>query len=354
MLIPVGFLLLLAASGAVFYVATHTESDLKKEAIATNIDEKLLEDEAVPAPETVDVAFESDPAGASFLVNGLPANTAGSKLVLRKGVPNQVTALMEGFAPASLTVDGAPASNPFVIKLDSPVPTGKKARKASLAVMSEPRDATVWLDGKEVGRTPMTLTDLSADVEHYVYMQKDGFFGYAGFVGLVPNSDNEVQVELGRRESARRNYVEVVYGAIPRMSTVTLNGEPSGMTPMRKNHERRTMVEVEFDEADHAPQSYVLEMEEVGTFEVRPFLKEALREKGSVGLTLEPAGGTLYVGPNAYGTEPVKKLELKEGKHPVVVEHLGERLKGVIEVLPKEHVDYTLVISDGKVVARRN
>ncbi len=306
-LIPIAFLLLLAIAAGIFYVQVNQESDLEKAAIATNIDPALLEDDAVPPPPTVTVAFNSDPAGAAFIVNGLPALSDAGGLVLREGRPNQVVALLDGFAPAFLTVDGKAASNPHTIKLDQPVPAGSAARTASLAVVSEPRDATVWLDGREVGRTPMTLNDLSADVEHYVYLTKDDFFGYAGFIGLVPGAENEVQVEFARKDSARRNYVEVIYAAIPRMTGVTLDGESVGATPMRKNHERGLLVEVDLDEADRAPQSYILEMAEVGTIEVRPFLKEMKREKGSVSITLEPAGGTLYVGANGFGTEPVSK-----------------------------------------------
>jgi len=353
-LIPVGFVLIIAAAALVFYIKLNQESDIEKQAVATNIDPKLLDDDSVPPPPTVTVAFASDPPGASFIVNGLPALNEGSGLTLREGRPNQVVALLDGFVPASLTVEGKAATNPYTMKLDQPVPTGSGARTASLAVVSEPRDATVWLDGREVGRTPMTLNDLSADVEHYVYLTKDDFFGYAGFIGLVPGAENEVQVEFARKDSARRNYVEVIYAAIPRMTAVNLDGEPSGATPMRKNHERGSLVEVELDEADHAPQSYVLEMAEVGTLEVRPFLKEMKREKGFVSITVEPAGGTLYVGANGFGTEPVNKLELKEGKYPVVVEHLGERLRGSIEVLPKTHVSYVLAIENGAITARRS
>jgi serine/threonine protein kinase len=353
-LIPVGFVLLFAIAALVFYIQVNQESDLEKQAVATNIDPKLLDDDSVPPPPTVAVAFVSDPPGASFIVNGLPALNDGGGLTLREGRPNQVVALLDGFVSASLTVEGKAATNPYTIKLDQPVPTGNGARTASLAVVSEPRDATVWLDGREVGRTPMTLNDLSADVEHYVYLTKDDFFGYAGFIGLVPGAENEVQVEFARKDSARRNYVEVVYAAIPRMTAVNIDGEPSGATPMRKNHERGSLVEVDLDEADHAPQSYVLEMAEVGTLEIRPFLKEMKREKGFVSLSIEPAGGTLYVGANGFGTEPVIKLELKEGKYPVVVEHLGERLRGTIAVLPKEHVVYVLAVENGAITARRS
>lgn len=352
-LVPPAFILLIVVCAVAFYVQTHRESDLEKAAMATNIDEKLLEDVTIPPPPTVEVAFQSDPEKASFLVNGLPAQTNGGKLVLRKGKRNQVTAMLEGYEFAAMEVAGQ-AGGPFTIKLENQRATGATSKYASLAIVSEPMDASVWLDGKEVGRTPLTLNDLSADSEHYVYMTKDDHFPYAGFIGLVPGSENEVHVELARRDSARRHYVEAIYSAIPRMTIVTIDGERIGATPMRKNFERGQLVEVELDEPDHAPQNYIIDMSEVGTFELRPYLREMKREKGTIGVRFEPAGAALYVGASGYGTGPIKRLELKEGSYPVVAEVNGARLRGTLKVEPNKHVDYVLRAQNGALVITAN
>ena len=328
------------AGFGIFYVSLNSESQLTKDAEATRIDPELLEEEPIPVPEMVSVALESNPPGATWVVNGLLAEARGTEVQVRQGVENHVTAMLAGYEPAHLRVQGTASSSPRVVEL---VPANT-TQKASLAIVSEPPEAVVYINGEERGRTPATIQDLDAGVEYHVELTREGRFGYAGFVELVADSENLIKADLPATDSAAKRFVEVVFGAIPRGLNVAVNGEPTGQTPFRKNFPRGEVISITFDGPDHARSERIAQLDHMGTIEFRHWLDEQAREEGTISVEVSPSGGTLYVGPNAHG-EGVSKLKLKEGSYPVVVEHLGQRLRATLDVLPKTHTDYVLTVS---------
>lgn len=335
-----GVAVLIILGLAVLYIARTSESQITKDAEATRIDPALLEDEPIPVPKLVSVKLQSNPPGAVWVVNGLLANTRGDEVEVYEGVENDVTAILAGHKSTHVRIKGNPSGSPHIVDLQ-PNPSTKIA---SLAVISEPPEAVIYLNGEEAGRTPATLQGLATGVEHHVELRREGRFGYAGLIELVPDSENLVSVELPAVDSAYRTFVEVIFGAIPRNSMVRVNGELIAQTPFRKNFPRGSVLEVSFDEPDHAESTRVAALDHVAVMEFRQFLEPMTREKGTIEVSVEPSGGTLYIGANAYGTG-IKKLELKEGKYPVVVEHLGQRLKATLEVVPKTHTPYVLNIN---------
>jgi len=333
----------------VFVINAADENELKKEVEARQIDPALLEDDAQPEIPTVTVAAESTPAGAHFVVNNVPAEKEGGALVLREGVTNEVTAVMDGYEPQRTFVEGTASASPIRFEM---VPH-ETQKTASLAIVTEPREARIWLNGKEMGMTPNTLNDLPVGVEHHVYLEKSGRFGYSGLIQLVPGSENLIKTELPKLESPRKNYVEVRYQAIPRGTVVYGQNGIMGSTPFLKNTTRPGFVEVEFQDPDHRSQKHKIALERVGTIELRPFLEPMKRESGTVDVEVAADGATLYIGNNEYGTEPVSKLKLKEGKHRVIVEYLGQRLQGIIEVYPNAHTAYMINIDGETLTAQK-
>jgi len=344
-----GIAVLILLGFLVFYISITTDSQITRDAEATRIDPALLEEEPIPEPTMVTVALESNPPGATWVVNGLLADARGSEVKVRDGVENHVTALLDGYRATHLKVPGTPSSSPRIVEM-RPMPSSSKL--ASLAIVSEPSEAVIYLNGVEAGRTPATLQGLSTDTEHHVELRREGRFGYAGLIQLVPESENLVKAELPPVESVYRNFVEVIYGVIPRMSSVEVNGELTAQTPFRKNYPRGQVLQISFDEPDHAQSTRVAALDHVAVMEFRHFLQPMAREVGTISVEVQPEGGTLYIGANAHGTS-ASKVKLKEGKYPVVIEHLGQRLRAVVEVEPKTHVDYVLSISGDQVSVSR-
>lgn len=333
----------------VFVINATSENELKKEVEAKQIDPSLLEDDAQPEIPTITVAAESTPPGAHFVVNSVPAQREGGALVLRQGMTNEVTAVMSGHRPVRKMVEGTESASPIRFELE-PL---DETKTASLAIVTEPREARIWLNGKDMGVTPHTLNDLPTGVEHHVYLEKTGRFGYSGFIQLVPGSENAIKTELPREDSARKNYVEVRYHAVPRGAVVYGKDGIMGSTPFMKNTTRPGFVEIEFEDPDHRSMKRKIALERMGTIELRPFLEPMKRESGTVDVEVSEKDAILYIGNSEYGVEPVKKLKLKEGKHKVVVEHLGQRLRGIIEVYPNEHATWVINVEGDRLNPQR-
>ncbi len=113
--------------------------------------------------------IDTEPSGATGAVDGVPFGPTPSKVVVRAGVPLRVVVEKEGFAPHSDD--------------DLEVPPGQTVRMrpvlirapALLHVASEPTGATVTLDGRQVGVTPLELRDLDPAAEVVLTLSHDGY-----------------------------------------------------------------------------------------------------------------------------------------------------------------------------------
>ena len=351
----IGLLLAVAAIGVVVLVSLDTSnSQIVKDAEKMQIDPDMLVLTVADPMARVNAAVEIVPEGASVVVNGLLVDVQGGQIPLVQGVKNEVVTYADGHIPQRVYLDGEGSTSPVSIKLE-PAPPADPAKVADLQVVTEPRDALIYVDGKQVGTSPMLIPALDASYDHHVHIQKDGHFGYAGLVGLVPKSENLIDVTLHPADSARKSYVEVVFSAIPRGATVRVDGEQVGATKSFKNYDRNQNIVVEFDEADSAPARYHVLLEDVGVMELRPFLKTMKREKGTVSVAVEPLGPQLYVGPNAYGTGPAEDLSFPAGNVTIVLDSPASgRSEATVEVLPNTHVDYVLHLdANGKVTVEK-
>lgn len=334
---------------ALIFVATMTkDSELIEEAERTNIDPDALAAENVEPLPTVDVAFSASEEDVKWVVNGHLQELNGGNLSLLDGKRNEIIAYKEGFVPSVKKVDGDPgmAPDPLEMRAFASEETG------DITIVTEPRDAKVFIDGVMRGTTPTTVKGLPAEFEHHVEIIKEDRFGYAGFIRLEPGKEAVIDTTLHRLDSPRRNYIEVNLDAKPRGLSVSLDGKLSGATPYVKNFPRKSYIEVTFDGPDHAPMTRQIHLAKVSTFEMRAKLRDDKRERGKVTVTVDPPGPTLYVGPNGYGEGPAKDVEFPEGKVKIVLDADFDRAEAVLEVKPNVTTEYTVELKDSKVIIK--
>src|SRR5215213_10931630 len=70
--------------------------------------------------------------------------------------------------------------------------------EASLRVKTDTPDVEVWLDGESVGRTPLTLKNLTAG-KHRIALLKDGYEDGMQDVEVAPGKSNSVFVVMKPR-----------------------------------------------------------------------------------------------------------------------------------------------------------
>lgn len=164
----------------------------------------------IKSPAQGGVSVSTEPPGASIEVDGLAKGTTGARPLvvadLIAGEKYKVVARKSGYEPAVELVAGREKPVPFVMVL-RPLP-------ATLVVTTQPAGATVLVDGREVGTSPITLSDLKSGSEHVLHVEKNGW--------------NDLERKVAVPEPGTRAEVQVALVRTPELSTVHIESEPPG------------------------------------------------------------------------------------------------------------------------------
>jgi hypothetical protein len=82
-------------------------------------------------------------------------------------------------------------------RIDTPAATRPGTTSATMSIDSRPDGASVRLDGKVIGTTPMTLSDVGPG-EHTVSIELAGFRRWTTSVKVVAGEPNRVAASLER------------------------------------------------------------------------------------------------------------------------------------------------------------
>lgn len=144
-----------------------------------------------PHPKTA-IAVTTVPPGATVEVDGVARGTTGAAPVviaeLDVGQKYEVRARREGYEPAEELVVPRADTTRVALAL-KPLP-------ATLVVASAPAGASVTLDGKERGTTPLVMGDLAPGSEHPVKLSKPGYVDAVRKV-QAPGPGTRAEVEVG-------------------------------------------------------------------------------------------------------------------------------------------------------------
>ena len=151
----------------------------------------------------------SRPAGASVSVDGQDyGRTPVTVRALALGA-HRVTIAHDGYATEDrrVAITTSRRSQSMMVSLarpraaasrPAPTPAAPSGRlTGTLAVDSRPAGAKVYLDGKLVGRTPMSLSSVSA-ASHTIRLEHDGFRRWSSSVRVLAGEPNRVTASLER------------------------------------------------------------------------------------------------------------------------------------------------------------
>lgn len=213
--------------------------------------------------------INADPIGSTVLVDGdsvgvtplwVESVAPGARWVQirnRDGLLVDTTLMAEagqmaeldltGDIPAVEPVDGTvevaqaedPPSRPQRPAAEAPSPTVRQIQAGDLRVTSSPSGATVVLDGREIGTTPLAVEGLAVG-RHNLRLSKDGFAPASQRVTVRPSAQSEAAVELRPAEPvAPRPTPE----AVPQVGTVEVLVRPWGTVFIDEQvHQRETDV----------------------------------------------------------------------------------------------------------------
>jgi len=158
-----------------------------------------------PAPVVGSLLVRSTPLGARVVVDGREYGrtpvTVGN---LSRGV-HKVRVIRDGYVPddRQVTVTSAQRAQSMTVRLapERVAPAAAAVNRpaapstAPLTVESRPPGATVFLDGQQVGTTPLVLPDVAAG-EHALHLDHDGYRRWASTIRIVTTDKNRVTASL--------------------------------------------------------------------------------------------------------------------------------------------------------------
>ncbi|MHC4251685.1 MAG: PEGA domain-containing protein [Planctomycetota bacterium] len=166
----------------------------KMTAIAGLLIPTFLAGRATHAADTGMLYVKSDPPGATVVIGGVER---GKTPVLVRDLPEGKTRIEFRVGDAVFVVlqETVVARNVTTVQADVRAPT------ATLTVVSDPLEATVFLDRAELGRTPFTKTGIPPG-SHRLLLLKEGCPRMRRKVALKPGEERVLEVKLRTEESA--------------------------------------------------------------------------------------------------------------------------------------------------------
>jgi tRNA A-37 threonylcarbamoyl transferase component Bud32 len=174
-----------------------------------------------PAETRARLAVETDPAGATVLLDGKPVEgVTPVEVVVQPDRSISVEIHLEGYktltevtsVPKGGNVRLRPTLTPF---------------SSSLVVRTRPEGATVYLDGKELGKTPHTSVDLRPGAGRKLRIEKSGYYTIEETIHLV--RDQTFAKDFVLRSAVRMGRVNI--NVEDSWAEVYYDGKLLGTTP---------------------------------------------------------------------------------------------------------------------------
>jgi len=205
---------------------------------------------------------------------------------------------------------------------------------ASVMLESTPPQATVEIDGKEIGVTPIILHGQKIGT-HKAILKKPG---------MVP-VEVSWKVKDARPQTVKANLLSnlgiIKINVSPANAQISIDGKPKGRSPLSENIEQgEHLITIEAPGYEKHEQNVVVNRE------TETVLNIALNVlPGSIDVSSEPQGATIYLNDKVIGKAPVKIPGLQPGKYQIKAEKSGfDHTIKEVEVAPGANAEISLVL----------
>jgi len=272
-----------------------------------------------PARETVltaklqvntgSVSVKSKPENANVFLDGKPVGTTPESIKSVKPGIHEIKVEMEKYDVWTDTVN-IEAGKEDVINALLQRSTG------SLMVESNPTNAIIFVDGKEIGHTPEIIMS-SAKGTHAIEVRLDGYDIWEQTVDIEPGEEKSVTAVLQIKSGT------LIINSKPSGGTIILDGEERGTTPgnlkglMTGAHQ----IEVKMDGYGAWSESI-----EISAGKENKLTAELQILTGALNVKSEPTNAAIIVDGNESGNTPANLTGLIPGKHLIEVKMDGHEV----------------------------
>jgi hypothetical protein len=268
----------------------------------------------------VEVRLTSNPPEAIVYVSGKP--TGKTPLLLKVSLDKEINVKLakEGFLDRDLKIKLSSggitlygANNVFPIKDgvgEVPVELSSAPIPGSLNVVSIPSDAIIYLDGIEVGKTPLDIAKVTPGNREVRAVIKD-FDNVTKKVEIVSNEKTSIGFVLGG---------VISFSSVPDNAQVSIDGKYSGVTPFKTGRLPIGSHLIKFSKEKFKDKSLtvLLEREQEKELNIR-----LLEQKGSLYISSDPSGATIYLDGEPKGNTPLFIYGLSIGEHSIKLTKTG-------------------------------
>jgi serine/threonine protein kinase len=304
-----------------------------------------------PQVDLVEAKLASEPAGARIIVNGRDTReTTPASVELVAGKTNDVYLYLDDHASQHVQIEGRESEEARKFDLEE---IREDVPRGSLSVESEPSGATAYLDGEQVGETPLTIESMSAEHTHHVRLVHGGFHPAVGLMDIEADGETPTSIDLAAVKGDEDHFCEVVYDLVPGGAMVGVNGELQGTTDVAVRHRCGEYLEVSAWKSNYEDREHFLHLREPAQYFLRTRLDKIVRARGTIHLDV-PDSLRVFVGSNGYGRGSVEDLELPEGEYTAVFETDDrERFERILTVRPSTTTHYRVRRDDGEILLER-
>ncbi|NLI56841.1 PEGA domain-containing protein [bacterium] len=172
----------------------------------------------------------------------------------------------------------------------------------SLIVKTDPDGATVFVDGKNYGLTPIEIKDLEIG-EHEIVISKEG---YAQIIKKIDIGEETLTIE----EILIEAISEIFINTNPKGAKVIINGEEIGITPLTLKDINPGRYIITFKAIGYEEMTKSIEVKEG----LNAFNFEMIQLNHALIVESEPTGAKIYLDDVFKGTTPIEIKNLTPGK----------------------------------------
>ncbi|ASJ03497.1 hypothetical protein A3L09_09605 [Thermococcus profundus] len=271
----------------------------------------VLADEGIPQDShgtgtNATLIIISAPPNATVYINGTPYGNTPLNITLQPGI-YQINVTKEGYQ-ANGTVVSLGQNETRVLNITLTPTWGY------LTINSTPSNATVYIDGKEAGRTPLINYTLVPG-NHSITLVKPGYEEYRENVTITPGETISIVASLSPQPA------ELGVNSNPSGAAVYINDEYKGATPISLTLKPGSYtVKLSLEGYANITKNLTLGPGENKTLN---FNLTPLPSLGYLTINSTPANATVYLDGDYIGTTPLENYPLPPGNHTITIVKRG-------------------------------
>ncbi|MBO7146268.1 MAG: PEGA domain-containing protein [Lentisphaeria bacterium] len=184
---------------------------------------------------------------------------------------------------------------------------------SSVMIVTEPEQATVRFQGKELGSTPVVIRDLphgeyTAEIYRHGYTRKTVSWKIDSSVPKLVKTD------------ITSNQGTLNITTIPDHVDIYVNNKKTGITPFKEQLEEGRHT-IEFRKEGYLPLTRIVQIKRGETTFLRKQILEV--KPGNIRISSRPSGAKILIGNKHYGDTPLKLENLTPGIYTIRLEKTG-------------------------------